>query len=230
MSLPSLSDRVYERIFADIVSGALPERARLPSEVDLSETFGVSRPVVREALARLRDDGLVVSRRGSGSYVQRRPSSDVLRFTALSSIADMQRCFEFRVGLEGETAFLAAQRAEEQDIGAITDALNRLDTVIAGTQLGVDADFDFHIAIANAADNRYYHSALVNLRESVVVGMNLARNLSLRKPKTRLGLVQDEHVAVLDAIKAGDPERARQAMRRHIENAKARVFEGQDSA
>jgi len=226
MTRPALSDRVYEQIFSDIVSGKLAERSRLPSEVELSKTFDVSRPVVREALSRLRDDGLVASRRGSGTYVQRRPSSEVLRFTPLSSIADMQRCFEFRVGLEGEIAFLAAQRVDSQSLNRIRETMDRLDQVIAGTQLGVDADFDLHLAIAEAADNRYYLSALSNLRDSVAVGMNLARNLSLLKPKERMTQVQDEHVEIVDAIQAGDPDSARRFMRRHIENAKQRVFEG----
>ena len=226
MARPALSDLVYEEIFSDIVSGKLAERSRLPSEVELSKTFNVSRPVVREALSRLRDDGLVASRRGSGTYVQRRPSSDVLRFTPLSSIADMQRCFEFRIGLEGEIAFLAAQRADFQSIETIHNAMERLDHIIAGTQLGVDADFDLHLAIAEAADNRYYLSALSNLRESVAVGMNLARNLSLLKPRERMTQVQNEHVEIVRAIENGEPDDARRLMRRHIENAKLRVFEG----
>ncbi|MFN3169542.1 MAG: FadR/GntR family transcriptional regulator [Hyphomicrobiales bacterium] len=226
MAGPALSDHVYEAIFSDIVTGKLPERTRLPSEVELSKTFEVSRPVVREALSRLRDDGLVASRRGSGTYVQQRPSSDVLRFTPLSSIADMQRCFEFRIGLEGEIAFLAAQRADSKAISIIHEAMQRLDEIIAGTQLGVDADFELHLAIAEAADNRYYLSALSNLRESVAVGMNLARNLSLLKPRDRMARVQNEHVEIVRAIEAGDPEEARTQMRRHIENAKSRVFEG----
>jgi len=229
MARPALSDRVYEEIFADIVSGKLPERSRLPSEVDLSRAFDVSRPVVREALARLRDDGLVASRRGSGTYVQHRPSSDVLRFTPLSSIADMQRCFEFRIGLEGEIAYLAAQRYNADTISGIEAALKQLDQAIAGTQLGVDADFDLHLAIAEAADNRYYHSALTNLRDSVTVGMNLARNLSLLKPKQRLQQVQDEHIQIIQAIRARDGDKARVLMRKHIENAKARVFEGPEA-
>ena len=77
---PKLSHQVYDRIFERIVSGEYAESSRLPSESDLSRRFGASRPIVREALARLRDDGLIVSRQGSGSYVQRRPDAAVLRF------------------------------------------------------------------------------------------------------------------------------------------------------
>ena len=97
--------------------------ARLPSETELARRFGASRPVVREALARLREDGVIVSRQGSGSYVKRRPDPAVLRFVPVGSIADVQRCFEFRAGLEGAAAALAAERWEDADIAEIRRAL-----------------------------------------------------------------------------------------------------------
>ena len=89
--------------------------------------LGASRPVVREALARLREDGVIVSRQGSGSYVRRRPDLAILRFVPVGSIADVQRGFEFRVGLEGAAAALAAERWEEADIAEIRRALTALD-------------------------------------------------------------------------------------------------------
>lgn len=229
MRRPILSDRIYEEIFAQIVAGELPEHSRLPSEVELCRRFDVSRPVVREALSRLRADGVVVSRRGSGTYVQRRPSSDVLRFTALSSISDMQRCFEYRIGLEGEIAALAAERHDAETLGRIEEAMDRLDRAIAQTELGADADFALHLAIADATENNYYQGALASLRDSVAVGMNLARNLSLLKPRQRLEQVQQEHVAIVDAITARDAEKARSLMRQHVQNAKIRVFEGPEA-
>src|SRR5918996_3809938 len=98
------SAAIYDSIVGLIVSGEFAENARLPSEVELARRFGASRPVVREALARLRDDGLIVSRQGSGSYVKRRPDQAVLQFVPVGSIAHLQRCFQFRLGLEGAAA------------------------------------------------------------------------------------------------------------------------------
>lgn len=230
MRRPILSDGVYEEIFAGIVAGEFPERSRLPPEVELCSRFHVSRPVVREALSRLRADGVVVSRRGSGTYVQRRPSSDVLRFTALSSIADMQRCFEYRIGLEGEIAALAAERHNVEALARIDQAMDRLNRAIVQTELGVDADFALHLAIADATENGYYQGALASLRDSVAVGMNLARNLSLLKPRQRLEQVQQEHIAIVAAITARDAGKARRLMRQHVSNAKIRVFEGPEAA
>src|ERR671916_1388904 len=125
-----LSAGIYEKLFERIVAGEFPVNARLPSETDLARRFGASRPVVREALARLRDDGLIVSRQGSGSYVRRRPDQAVLQFVPVGSIADIQRCFEFRVGLEGAAAALAAARWEDQDLADIKAAFDELELCI----------------------------------------------------------------------------------------------------
>lgn len=224
---PKLSHQVYERIFELIVSGEYPERSRLPSEFELSRRFGASRPIVREALARLRDDGLIVSRQGSGSYVQRRPDAAVLRFVPVGSVADIQRCFEFRVGLEGAAAGLAAERWEEEDLREIKAALQDLESCIREGRLGVEADAQFHRAVADATHNPFHVSVQRSLEPHVAFGMNLARNLSLLRPTARLRIVQDEHEVIVEAIEARDPEGARRAMVTHIENARRRVFEGQ---
>ncbi|WP_344359667.1 FadR/GntR family transcriptional regulator, partial [Brachybacterium phenoliresistens] len=106
----SLSDGIYERIYKSISAGDWPVGTKLPSEVELAVQFGVSRPVVREAMLRLRIDGLIESRQGAGTRVISVPSRSVIEFAEPGSIADLQRCYEFRVGVEGEAAYVAAQR------------------------------------------------------------------------------------------------------------------------
>jgi GntR family transcriptional regulator, transcriptional repressor for pyruvate dehydrogenase complex len=220
------STGIYDGIFGLIVSGEFAENARLPSEVELARRFGASRPVVREALARLRDDGLIVSRQGSGSYVRRRPDNAVLQFVPVGSIADIQRCFEFRVGLEGAAAALAAERWQAEELAEIKAAFAALETCIRTGQLGVDADARFHAAVARATHNHYHVSVQLSLQAHIAFGMNLTRNLSLRRPEARLRLVQDEHARILAAIDARDGAAARRAMESHIENARRRMFEG----
>ncbi|MEZ7881334.1 MAG: GntR family transcriptional regulator, partial [Rhodospirillales bacterium] len=105
-----LSDQAYERILAKIVDGQFPENSKLPAEIELSKQLEVSRPVLRQALARLRQDEVISSRQGSGSFVMRRPASQMLDFAPVGSIADIQRCFEFRAAVEGAGAALAAER------------------------------------------------------------------------------------------------------------------------
>jgi DNA-binding FadR family transcriptional regulator len=221
-----LSAGIYQSILESIVTGEFAVDARLPSETELSRRFGASRPVVREALARLRDDGVVVSRRGSGSYVKRRPDTAVLRFVPVGSIADIQRCFEFRVGLEGAAAALAAERWEPSDLAEIKAALAALEDSIRDGRLGTEEDERFHMAVARATRNGYYVSVQASLQPHIVFGMNLTRNLSLLRAAERLRLVQDEHIAIVTAIEARDGSRARTAMAAHIENARRRMFEG----
>jgi GntR family transcriptional repressor for pyruvate dehydrogenase complex len=217
---------VYEHILEGIVAGEFPVNERLPAETELARRLGASRPVVREALARLREDGLIVSRQGSGSYVRRRPDDAVLRFAPVGSLSDIQRCFDFRIGLEGSAAELAAERWEEDDLDEIRAALADLETSIRDGLVGVEADERFHRAIAAATHNQYHVQVQSFLQPHIAVGMNLMRNLSMRRPQNRLRLVQDEHVAIVAAVEARDPERARAAMQTHIRNARQRMFEG----
>jgi GntR family transcriptional repressor for pyruvate dehydrogenase complex len=158
--------------------------------------------------------------------VRRRPDSAVLRFVPVSSIADIQRCFEFRVGLEGASAALAASRAEAHDLAEIRAALDDLEHSIAARELGVEADERFHLAIAKATHNHYHVSVQTSLQAHIGAGMNLSRNLSMLRTESRLRLVQEEHVAILEAIEARDNLRARAAMEIHINNARYRMFQG----
>lgn len=219
------SAAIYQHIFEIIIAGEFPVNARLPSETELAQRFGASRPVVREALARLRDDGIIVSRQGSGSYVKRRPDIAVLRFVPVSSIADIQRCFEFRHGLEGVAAALAAERWEDSDLAEIRAAFDALEASTNDFKLGVDADERFHLAIAKATHNAYHVSVQSSLQPNIVFGMSLTRNLSLLRTRERLREVQDEHRAIMDAIAAREPQAARNAMQTHIDNARRRMFE-----
>ncbi len=222
----TLSDQVYERVLGMIVDDHFSVGDKLPTEHALSEQLQVSRPVLRQALKQLREDGVIVSRRGSGSYIQRRPDGAILDFAPVGSIADIQRTFEFREAIEGETAYIAATRRTDSDIEALSSTLQELDRCIRHGELGVDADETFHVAICMAADNKYFLAARRSMQANILTGMNLTRNLSLTKPQERLELVQSEHYAIYNAIKAGDPMAARNAMRAHIENARKRVFEG----
>ena len=222
----SLADGVYERVLTLIVEGALPEGGRLPSETHLAEEMGVSRPVLRQALRRLREDGVITSRQGSGSYVLQRPDRAMLSFAPVGSIADIRRTFEFRAVIEAEAAALAAKRAGEDEIRAIRAALAALDACIDTGALGAREDEAFHLAICAASGNHYFPSTLASMGPAILAGMNLARSLSLTRPAARLALVQDEHRAVLAAIAARDADAARAAMRRHIDSARTRIFEG----
>jgi len=222
-----LSNRVYESILADIMGGKHSEGDRLPTETALAEQFSVSRPVIREALAQLRDDGLIHARQGSGSYVQKRPNTAFLQFAPLGSIADIQRCFEFRAAVEPKAAGLAAMRRGSDDLRALSAALQALDAAVASGAIGTELDFAFHKAVASASGNSFFEVTLSSLEAAISSAISVNRNLSLLDPQARLALVQREHERVFEQIEAGDASGAETAMRHHIESARRRVFDGE---
>lgn len=222
----SLASAVYEKILAAIIDGQFSVNKKLPTEAQLCELYEVSRPVLRDALARLREDELVVSRRGSGSFVVRQPDSGVLKFAPISSISDIQRGFEFRTDIESRAAYLAALRRTPEQMIGIRRYYEIIDEANDRQEVATDEDYCFHLAITNAASNHYYATVLQSLKENIKEGMNLTRNLSLRASGTRLKLVQDEHLAIVEAIANKDGEGAERSMRNHLENARRRMFEG----
>ena len=107
---------------AAVISGQFSVNSRLPPEVKLAQQIGVSRPVLRTALIRLRTDGIFASKRGSGNYVIRQPHQSVLQMVQLSQIVDIQNCFKYRVGLEGESAYYAAMSKDRNALQQIGKA------------------------------------------------------------------------------------------------------------
>ena len=222
-----LADQLYEQILEQIVSGRLAEDVRLPTEAELCRMFGVSRPVVREALTQLRADGLVVSRQGSGTFVSRRPPRDFMRLAPIGSVADLLRCYEVRIALEGETAALAAERRSLKELENIRQALTDLEFAVNSGAVGTEADLRFHAAVAAASGNAWFETLMHSLSRHIENAIKLARNLSLLKDSERLARVQSEHVAVFEAIERGDAEAAREAMRRHLGNSRTRILNEQ---
>ena len=220
-----LADQIYDRLLRQIVEGVFAVGARLPSEVHLCERFGVSRPVIRETISRLHADALVVTRRGSGSIIVRRPDQAILGLAGAGEMAQLMRCFEFRIGIEGEAAYLAAQRRTDDDMESIEAALADLDDVIAQGAIGVGADINFHASVSRAAKNSLFVEQLERLSAEMRNGMTLTRSLSLARKRKRQLLVQNEHVQIVTAIKDQDDDRAREAMRIHIDNARKRALD-----
>jgi GntR family transcriptional regulator, transcriptional repressor for pyruvate dehydrogenase complex len=219
------ADRIYENILEQIVAGEFKIGERLPSESQLGTQYAVSRAVVREALVRLHADGVAVTRRGAGTYVQRQPGREFLRLAPIGGVADLMRCFEFRIALEGEAAALAAQRRTSEHLAAIDEAFESLNKANANGELGVEEDVRFHGAIALATRNQLFIQALDALAMHVFNGMNVTRHLSLTRNKKRLTLVQEEHQRIVQAIRDSGEEEARAAMRVHISNARIRALD-----
>lgn len=221
----SLVDRTYQQLAARIAAGDYGPDGKLPSENELARGFEVSRPIVREALGRLRKEGMIFSRQGAGSYVSGRSEHNVLGFAKIETIADIQRCFEFRLTLEPDAAFHAALRRSEESVAAMAVTIDALEEATRKLKHREDVDFVFHHAIAQASNNHYYATALTALQDHIAVGMKL-HGLSLMNAGPKLEHVFREHLAIFEAIRDRDAEAARAGMRRHLESSRDRLFEG----
>jgi GntR family transcriptional regulator, transcriptional repressor for pyruvate dehydrogenase complex len=222
----TLADPIYHHLFSRISSGEYPQHFKLPSEHDLARQFDVSRPVVRDALDRLRQDGLIYSRQGAGSFVKlRSDQAAVLGYSPVGTIADIQRCYEFRLTIETDGAYLAAQRANAPALLHIQQALEALSDATQMRRHREELDFAFHCAVAQAANNHYYSASMKALQDHIAVAMKL-HGLSLMGPDSSLDRVYGEHLAIFEAIRDRRAEDARLAMRTHLEGSRDRLFEG----
>jgi GntR family transcriptional regulator, transcriptional repressor for pyruvate dehydrogenase complex len=214
---PALAHRVYEQIAARIANGEFRANTKLPSENDLAAMLGVSRPVLREALQKLRSEGTIVARQGAGNFV-RDTAGTVLSFSPVETIADIQRCYEFRLTIEPVAAREAASRRDPQNLRKMEDALDLLQDATQNKRHREDADFGFHLAVAEASNNHYFSSTMQALREHIYVGMHM-HGLSLQGSPPKLQHVLDEHRSIFEAIRSNDLDTAEQRMRQHVEDS-----------
>ena len=222
-----LADQLYGQILEQIVLGAIKAGEKLPSENQLCHSFGVSRPTVREALLRLHADGLVSTRQGSGTVVQKRPSDHLVRLSRSSDIAEMLRCMEVRIALEGQAARLAAARHTGAQLARITMALEEMRSSFEKRAPPTGADYEFHAAVAAGSGNALFGDMLNSLNETIHHSMTVALGLTQIGSAERARRVYEEHEAIHDAIARGDAEAADLAMRYHLTRARQRVTDGQ---
>lgn len=223
----SLSDKIYGEIIRSIIDSNIPEGGRLPTEAYYCKLFSVSRTVIRDALSRLKIDGVIASRQGQGSVVLHRPNENALEFAAVESIADMQTFFEFRQLVEGEAAALAAVRHSKDDMSAIRNACEAVKRSIDAREQAVEQDLAFHFAIAKAAHNKFLLSAIMSAKNEYLKGMNFARNLTVRYAERRGEAMHAEHLAIVYAIEARDDVLARSRIVDHIRSTRDRIFLGE---
>ncbi len=219
-----MPDRVTQALLELIRSGTYPAKSRLPSEAEMAQRFGVSRTVIREAVSRLKSEGLVESRQGSGVFVREVGPDTPFRIdpTVLDSIQAVSQVAELRRGLESEMAALAAERCNRTQVADIRARLKAIDEDVAAGKDGVDADMEFHRSIARATGNPHFVALWDFLGQFLKGTITTSRAWEARKEETRRQ-VQEEHKAMYDAIAQKDPEAARAAARRHMEMAAYRI-------
>jgi GntR family transcriptional repressor for pyruvate dehydrogenase complex len=217
-----VAEEIVRHLSTKIRTGGLAAGDRLPTEHTLSKEFAVSRTVVREALARLKSDGLVTSRQGSGVYV----SSAATRLSfklhdALVDGAEVLALFELRQPIEMAAARLAAARRSAEDLALIQSAHEAMVNSNDWSEEGVIADLEFHHAIARATGNAYYADFMAFMGGLLQATIRTARSRSGQPEIKRITI--EEHAQVLTAIESSNPEAAALAMQAHLRGACERM-------
>jgi GntR family transcriptional repressor for pyruvate dehydrogenase complex len=222
---PKLAEMVVDALRKRIGAGEFGPGQKLPTEGQLTTHFGVSRTVVREAIAALAADGLVQPRQGAGVFVMAQATSP---FSAIagersSKISVALNVLEVRMGIEIESAGLAAQRHSASQVAAIQEAWNEFGRLLKMGYPTGKTDFAFHRAIAAATNNPFYLEVLDALG-SRTIPCDVASPWGTESVLTyeyQVGL-HEEHRRILDAISARDADAAREAMRDHLSRSQDR--------
>ncbi len=221
---PRLSEQVTAHLRSAVLGGAFQPGDRLPSENTLAAELGVSRTVVREALARLKQDGLVESRHGIGAIVRSVQKQRAFRLDDMAGadIGDLGQLFELRVILEVEVALLAAERRSEQQLQALGVCIAAMAAAVRDGNDGTAPDVAFHQELAEASANHYLADLMRFLSDKLVDQIRTARSHTGQQR----GLperVQREHESIYEAVRRQEPREAGAAVLAHLRNAARRL-------
>jgi GntR family transcriptional repressor for pyruvate dehydrogenase complex len=221
--LPTLPNRTGQLI--DILSSEIRARKfrpgeRLPTEQEMVARFQVSRTVVREAIAALRAEGLVVTRQGAGAFVSQDAESRPFRIVSeeLRSLAEILQVMQLRLAVEIEAAGLAAENRNARALNEMGRRLDVIDDAIRAGRVAVEEDFAFHLAIAAATGNPYFErfmhflGTIIIPRQTLRLGMDDAA-----ERRAYLTQIQTEHRSIYAAIRDANSDAARRASRAHLE-------------
>lgn len=224
---PSTATIVARRLLSHVLSGELAVGDRLPPERDLAAALDVGRSAVREATQALGLLGLLEVRPGAGTYVRATTSEllpRTLEWGLLLGDRGTRDLIETRIAVEVQIARLAAQRCTPADAEALATLIDRMRAAVpAGAQAVVEQGVAFHLALAEVARNQALAGLLGNLTELLRVWSQRLRAAGTPDDVMRLRI--EQHEAVLDACRAGDPEAADAAMREHLRSSWERLEE-----
>jgi GntR family transcriptional repressor for pyruvate dehydrogenase complex len=221
----NLVTTVTETLRREIVEGRLQPGDRLPTEAALGASAGVSRTVVREAVASLKAEGLVETRQGAGAFVlaapKRLPAAGEIEAT---TVEDIVAVLELRLAVEVEAAALAAGRHDDSDLKALEAAMSEFAAQRRKGGDTIEADLNFHRALAAATKNPYFASFLDYLGEFALPRRHLPDRIRSGGVANELDLAEREHRAICDAIRAKDSSMAAVTMRVHLGGSRGRYM------
>ncbi len=218
----TLTDEIADVLRERVSSGDLSPGDRLPSEQQLAESFEVSRTVIREAMSRLKFEGLIDTRQGLGAFVAENITSARLDTEDISKKQRIPSVFELRVALEPISAALAAQRRTPAELKLLEQQLDALGEAVETGKGGPEADAAFHCVIAESSGNPLFVSLAKFIQTTLKSGMLLSHSNTARV-EGGPARVQREHEAIFNAIRDRDPAGAAQAVSDHLHNAAGRL-------
>lgn len=213
----SLGDRIREHV---LVPGD-----KLPTEAAIMAEFGVSRTVVREALSKLQASGLVETRHGIGTFVVGLGDTTAFRIAPeqYATLQDVIAVLELRIGVETESAGLAAHRRTPENLAEMRSALASFGRAIEEGGDAVGPDFQFHLEIARATQNGHFVDLMASLGSMIIPRARLESPRAMSEERRNyLRRVNGEHESIYDAIANQDADAARAAMRTHLANSRER--------
>jgi GntR family transcriptional repressor for pyruvate dehydrogenase complex len=214
-----LYEQIVQQIEDSVLNGSLKPGDQLPAERELAQRLGVSRTAVREAVKALREKGLVEAYSGRGTFVTdgtsqaARQSFDLM--VKIGQTEGSPHLAELRLILEPGIAALAAPRVEEEDLTAMREAVAVMERSQSDPAAYIEADLDFHLALAEAAAN----PLILSLIDSIV-GLLREQRIKIFNVEGGPQRGQFHHKHILEAMERRDPEMARSAMRAHLEQVR----------
>jgi GntR family transcriptional repressor for pyruvate dehydrogenase complex len=214
-----LYEQIVQQIEESVLNGSLKPGDQLPAERDLAQRLGVSRTAVREAVKTLREKGLVEAYSGRGTFITDGTSQAARQsFDLMVKIGQQEgspHLAELRLILEPGIAALAAARVHEDDLAAMREAVAVMDRAQKDPAAYIEADLDFHLALAEAVAN----PLILSLIDSIV-GLLREQRIRIFNVEGGPQRGQVHHKRILDAMERRDPEMARAAMRAHLEQVR----------
>ncbi|KQS75705.1 GntR family transcriptional regulator [Rhizobium sp. Leaf384] len=224
----TLSSQVVRTLAERIRQGEYARGSQLPTEKVLIDELGVSRTVIREAIANLRASGLVAIQHGVGAFVRDDAGIPPFRLSneRLTMVENQLKGLELRIGIESEAAALAAERRTQSDLDAMTAVCDAMDAAIERVLRESQTDFEFHCAVAKASQNEHFFGIFNYLGETLMPRMRLQSHAVADAVfQANLNRVNAEHRRVLAAIVHRDIDGARLAMREHLTVSRDRMIE-----
>lgn len=225
----TLSNQLVKEIGERITSGRYGRGEKLPTEQELIAEFGVSRTVVREAIANLKAKGLVETQQGVGAFVLKDMPLNAFRIEEenLGVLEEVISVMELRLSIELEVAALAAIRRSDADLESMRTALDALSAAIPQSEGSIQADLQFHRAIAISTKNKHFLAIFNYLGEVLIPRARMQTyRLNGDTPQEYLQRINNEHRQIYTAIENQDPDGARAAMRLHLGGSRDRLRRG----